>query len=143
VKAKGKMVEVPLDYLTMTHVLLSASFDKLRQTLGEDVAMTFFSLAADSAPSIPYRVGGDVEAVKSMMKEAGYSIEERQRDGGTEYRLFCPHAAKIHPHLGTDATFCPMSQMILGVVRAKHPRSVVEYSNLKSDGSVFMVTQQD
>lgn len=132
-----------MDYLTTTHILLSASYEKMREVLGDSQAMMFFSLASDSARSGPSTLPKDIGSLKSMMADFGYKLTESNKKGQFTYRLHCPHAAKIHPHLGEKATFCPMSQVVLAIVRVDHPKSIVQTSQLEKDGSYFEVKIQD
>jgi hypothetical protein len=133
-------VRIPLDYLISTHVLLSKSFEKLKDMIGESATMVFFSAASDYEPF--GKMSGE-KGLKSVLKSFGYSLEETDKEGTVEYRLWCPHAGKIHSALGTTATYCPMSQMVLGAVRKDHPRSVVTDSRLHPDGSSFTIKVQD
>ena len=140
----GKEVKIPLDYLISTHVLLSKSYEKLAEVLGESAAMMFFSLASDYEPFGP-KSGEkmDPKSLSEMLTAFGYSLSETKKDGTIEYRLWCPHAEKVHPALGKTATFCPMAQMALGAVRSEHRKSVVTKSRLHPDGSSFTIRVQD
>ncbi|HEV2225797.1 MAG TPA: hypothetical protein VGR56_03220 [Nitrososphaerales archaeon] len=137
-------VRIPMDYLISTHVLLSKSYQKLSEILGASAAMTFFSLASDYEPFGPMSKDKmDTDNLKTMLTSFGYSLKEEKKADSVEYRLWCPHAAKIHPELGEDASFCPMSQMVLGTVRKEHPKSIVTFSGLHDDGSSFTIKVQD
>ncbi|MDG6902911.1 MAG: hypothetical protein JRM80_13260 [Nitrososphaerota archaeon] len=139
-------VEVPVEYLISVHKMLNQSYEKMKEALGESVALMFFAMASeyDPLPDLPYT---DIDAVDkgldSMLKTYGYSLTATKRGDKVEYRLRCPHAATIHPEMGSGATFCPMSQLALGAIRRRHKRSVLTESRLEKDGSSFMVEVQD
>jgi hypothetical protein len=136
-------VVIPMDYLTTTHILLSASYEKMKEILGESAAMMFFSLASDSAESGSPMLPKDIKSLQSTMLKFGYHIEESEKGDLSSFRLYCPHASKIHGYLGEKATFCPMSQAVLAVVRLEHPKSIVKKSRLEKDGSSFEIEVQD
>jgi hypothetical protein len=136
-------VTIPMDYLTTTHILLSASYEKMSEVLGDSQAMMFFCLASDSARSGKSTLPKDIGSLKEAMATFGYKLTQKGGRDQSTFRLHCPHAEKIHPRLGQKATFCPMSQVALAVVRGDHPRSVVQTSRLEKDGSYFEVKIQD
>ena len=142
----SKRVEVPVEYLVSVHRMLNQSFEKMREMLGESVALMFFAEASEYDPlaDLPFR---DVDMVgkelDSMLQKFGYSLSQSKSGSRLEYRLYCPHAAKIHPELESGAMFCPMSQLVLGAVRKRHKRSVLTKSGLHQDGSAFVIEVQD
>ena len=139
-------VEIPLEYLVSIHKMLNQSFEKMREMLGESVALMFFAMASEYDP-LKGEGSADLEVVggklSSMLGKFGYSLQQRADGKKVEYRLYCPHAAKVHPQLGDGAIFCPMSQLVLGAVRKRHGRSVLAQSGLDGDGSSFLIEVQD
>jgi hypothetical protein len=142
--SSAKDVKIPLDYLVSTHILLSKAYEKMSQVMGTSQAMAFFSMASDYDPFGPLGgTEGDADRLADMLTAFGYKLEESSKGGTNEYRLWCPHADKVHPALGRGASFCPMSQLVLGAVRKKHRKSVVTESRLHADGSSFIIRVQD
>ena len=136
-------VEIPLDYLITTHVLLNAAYEKLKEALGEEAALTFFSLSSDSVPWEGMEEKPTLESLEATMKDYGYSLENTERGDRLRFRLYCPHASKIHPNLQPEASFCPMSQVVLGAVRKQYPFSTLVKGNLNTDGSSFEIQVKD
>ena len=140
-------VEIPLEYLTSLHVLLNKTFDKLKEVLGESAAMMFFTLAA--SPEVLESVGsrGDIDFLGGKLSKRlegfGYDLEQVTEGDSVVYRLRCPYAAKIHPHLDDGSTYCPMSQMVLGLLRKQHKKTVLTDSKLRGDGATFTIRLQD
>ena len=108
--------------------------------------MTFFALASDYDP-LPDLMSSDIDAiggeVSPLLGSYGYSLERKRAGGRVESTLYCPHAGKIHPQLASGAAFCPMSQLVLGAIRKRHKRSVLQRSRLDKDGSSFVINVQD
>ena len=138
-----KTLEIPLDYLVTTHVIMNSSYEKMKEIMGKEAALTFFALAADSSAWEGLEDPTSVEEMMKRLSDYGYSLHESKDKDLLKFRLHCPHASKVHPKMGAGATFCPMSQVVLGTVRKQHHRSVVLDSTLKDDGSYFEVKLQD
>jgi hypothetical protein len=68
VKKDNQMVTVPFEYLLSTHVQMSASYDKLKELLGESVALALFARAADAGllAMLP-TVSSSVEELKEVL----------------------------------------------------------------------------
>jgi hypothetical protein len=138
-----RMVTVPFEYLLSTHVQMSASYDKLKELLGESVALALFAMAADAGlPAMLPSASSSVEELKEVLAETGYELSADEKDDTIEFRLKCPHADRIHPYLGENATFCPMSQMVLSTMRRKFGTSIVTDTSLVPDGSRFTIKVQ-
>jgi hypothetical protein len=136
-------VEIPLDYLIQTHVLMNASYEKMKELLGESVALAFFSMAADMGPLSKAEGYESVDALRSMLTEAGYDLTGSQHGDTVTFRLKCPHSDKIHPLMGEGASFCPMSQLVLAAIRAKYRQSVLIKSELERGGSTFTIEARE
>jgi hypothetical protein len=140
---EAEEVRIPLDYLILTHELLSRSYEKIKEVLGESQAMMFFSIASDIEGVPPTMGKWNLEQLKTAMGAYGYSLKEERKGDKIHFRLYCPHAAKIHPYLGEGASFCPMSQMVLGSIRNEWKKAVVTQSRLEKDGSAFTLKLQE
>lgn len=140
----NKFVKVPFDYLLSTHIQMQATYDKLKEMLGESQALAVFALSADNdLPAKQPDAQASVEELMRLMAEGGYSLKGEEEEGGSlKFELTCPHAAKIHPHLGMNASYCPMSQMVLSTVRMRYGNSVVTRSKLNRTGSTFTIQVQ-
>jgi len=64
------MVTVPFEYLLSTHVQMSASYDELKELLGESVALALFAMAADAGlPARLPTVSSSVAELKEVLAE--------------------------------------------------------------------------
>ena len=140
---RNDLVTVPFEYLLSTHVQMNATYDKLKEIIGESATLALFALAADeNLPSKRPTAPSSVEELRKILDESGYELNAEVIGDNVDFRLSCPHAARIHPHLGTDPSFCPMSQMVLSTMRKKFGKSVVVESKLVRGGSQFIIKVQ-
>lgn len=126
--------------------MLNQSYEKMKEILGESTALMFFSLASEF-PAWSELGTGDLDLIggklSARLEAFGYSPQQTQKGNQVEYRLTCPHAHDIHPELGKNASFCPMSHMVLGTLRQQRRKSTLKKSQLLEDGSAFTIEIQE
>ena len=57
--------------------------------------------------------------MSKVLESFGHSLREARSGGDVEHRLYCTHAAKMHPQLDDGAILWPMSQLVLGSLRKR------------------------
>jgi hypothetical protein len=141
---KGNIATVPFEYLISTHVQMNASYEKLKEIIGESQALALFALAADKdLPGQMPTPSSSVEELNVIMGECGYNLNVDLKGDKAEFSLSCPHADMIHPKLGKGASFCPMSQSVLSAMRKKYVKPVVTNTKLVRGGSQFTIKVQE
>ncbi|MDA4124077.1 MAG: hypothetical protein OK438_01310 [Thaumarchaeota archaeon] len=84
-----------------------------------------------------------VDELRKLINGVGYELTAELKDDLVKFRLACPYADRIHPHLGNEATFCPMSMTVLSAIRKKYWKSMVTGTSLVHGGSSFTIKIQE
>ena len=138
------IVTVPFAYLLEMHAQINASYEKLVETIGEPGTRALFAAAAEGIPSSGMTTAeSSVDKLNELLKGAGYELTRTRERNVVEFSLACPYADRIHPHLGKNATYCPMSQTVLNTIRKKFPDSQIIENKLVNGGSKFTIRIED
>jgi len=133
-----ELVTVPFDYLLSMHLKLNASYDRMKEVLGESQAMKFFTMSSDcDLPALQLDPESGIDELRRLLSLADYRLVGSTEGDTAAFTLECPYAERIHPYLGRNASFCPMSQTLLSTVRKKYGQSVVTAIQLNKKGSTF------
>jgi hypothetical protein len=139
-----ELVTVPFDYLLSMHLKLNASFEKMKEILGESQAMMLFTMSADSdLPALQLDTWSSIDELKRLLSQADYRLDGKTEGDTVTFTLGCPYAERIHPYLGRSASFCPMSQTLLSTVRKRYGKTVVTSCKLNRKGSTFTLKIQE
>ena len=115
----------------------------MKEILGESAAMVFFTLSADSdLPALQTDSQTSIDELRRLLAQADYALEGEAQGKTATFTLACPYAERIHPYLGRDASFCPMSQTVLSTVRKTFGRTVITDCRLNGEGSTFALRIQ-
>lgn len=133
-----------LAYHMLTHTLITTFHRRLMDVTTKRFADEFMM---NTAAQVVKTVIGDsskpIEAIREIIEEYGYHINEVHEDDHSSWSIKCPFAQKVHPNLSSTDAICPMSLLILGAVRLQQQNSIMMERSLDPDGSQFMIKYKD
>ena len=138
------MVEIPFEYLLAIHIQMNAMYDKLKEPLGDSEGLSLMALSANAGLTAKQPTpSASIGELRRVINGVGYELAAERKGNLVTFRLACPYADRIHPHLGNESSFCPMSQTVLSTMRKKYFKSTITSSKLVHGGSLFSIEVQD
>ena len=135
-----EIVSVPFEYLVELHSQINASYEKLKELIGEPATRALLALASDQVvPGRETSPESSVGKLREIFDGVGYDLKEKRDGDIVKFDLACPFAERIHPRLGGSMTYCPMSLTVLSTIRKKYPKSVIVDNSLAKKGSSFSI----
>ena len=141
-----EQVTVDLDYIVFLHDFLRLNLQKQRDILGESSSNAVYDYSADHLVKElgkGKRAPADVEQVASLLRNWGFRPSKKEDGASVTMEWFCPIASAVHPKLSPSEVGCPLGELVLGTVRAKHPMAQLESNQLTSSGAAVKVRMKE
>ena len=74
-----------------------------------------------------------------ILSESGIEIHRETSGNSLIITLTGPFAEHVHPCLETENTICPLAQIVLGMIRTRHRKSITKSSRLTRHGSILNI----